>query len=124
MAGPRPARGAAWSYAAWALDCACLWVCLRAYGQTVAPELAVSAYGVANLVGMLPITPGGIGVIEGLLVPSLLATGAAAGAVVLGVLTWRLLQYWLPVPLAVLVGASLVWGHRRPGPLPGGDAAR
>lgn len=117
-------RGAAWSYANWALDCACLWVCLRAYGETVAPELRVSAYGLANLVGMVPITPGGIGVIEGLLVPSLIATGADAGAVVLGVLTWRLLQYWLPVPVAALAGASLVWGHRRAGPLPRQGPAR
>lgn len=45
-------------------------------------------------------------------VPGLVAAGAAAGPAVLGVLTWRLLQFWLPIPLAPVCWLSLELGRR------------
>jgi uncharacterized protein (TIRG00374 family) len=109
MRDPRAlAGGLAWSSTNWLLDAACLWVCLRAYGVDLAPELMLLTYGVACTVGQLPVTPGGLGVIEGLMVPGLVAAGAPAATAVLGVLTWRLLQYWGPIPLAGACWLSLV----------------
>lgn len=102
--------GATWSMVNWLLDALCLAVCLAAYGARVPPELVLTAYGLANMIGMLPLTPGGIGVIEGVLIPALIAAGAPGGAAVLGVLTWRLLQYWLPIPVAAVCWASLARG--------------
>lgn len=114
-AAPTRRRGLAWSVTNWLLDAACLWVCLAAYGEVMSPELVLSAYGVAGLVGLVPITPGGLGVVEGTLVPGLVVLGGASGPVVLGVLTWRLLQFWLPVPVAAVAWLSLRWdgGGRR-----------
>ena len=106
-AAPTRRRGLAWSVTNWLLDAACLWVCLAVYGEVMSPELVLSAYGVAGLVGLVPITPGGLGVIEGVLVPGLVVLGGASGPVVLGVLTWRLLQFWLPVPVAAVAWLSL-----------------
>lgn len=99
--------GLAWSTLNWLLDAGCLWVCLRAYGADLPIELVVSAYGLANALGLLPLTPGGLGIIEGTLVPALVAAGASAGVALLGVVTWRLLQYWLPIPVAGLCWLSL-----------------
>ena len=107
--------GATWSVVNWLLDALCLGVCLAAFGAHVPPELVLTAYGLANMVGLLPITPGGIGVIEGVLVPALIAAGAPAGPAVLGVLAWRLLQYWLPIPVAGLCWASLARPAAGPG---------
>jgi uncharacterized protein (TIRG00374 family) len=106
-------RGVAWAVANWLLDATCLWVCLRAAGASVPIELVIAAYGVVNAVAMLPITPGGIGIVEGLLIPALVAAGASSAAAVLGVLMWRLLQYWLPLPVAGLCWVSLDLGRRR-----------
>ena len=106
-AAPTRRRGLAWSVTNWLLDAACLWVCLAAYGEVMSPELVLSAYGVAGLLGLLPVTPGGLGVIEGTLVPGLVVLGGASGPVVLGVLTWRVLQFWLPVPVAAATWLSL-----------------
>lgn len=103
--------GLGWSAANWLLDAGCLWLCLRGYGADVPPELVLVSYGLAMLVGLLPVTPGGVGVVEGLLVPGLVAAGAAAGPALLGVLTWRLLQFWLPIPIAAGCWLSLS-GHR------------
>ena len=104
---PTRRRGLSWASANWVLDAACLWVCLAAYGEVMSPELVLSAYGVAGLLGLLPVTPGGLGVIEGTLVPGLVVLGGASGPVVLGVLTWRVLQFWLPVPVAAVTWLSL-----------------
>ncbi|WP_167880583.1 lysylphosphatidylglycerol synthase transmembrane domain-containing protein [Nocardioides guangzhouensis] len=114
--------GMTWAVANWLLDAICLWVCLAAAGASVPVELVIAAYGLVNVVALLPITPGGIGIVEGLLVPALVATGAPAGSALVGVLTWRLLQYWLPLPVAGLCWVSLGRpGHRlwNPGPADG-----
>jgi uncharacterized protein (TIRG00374 family) len=96
-----------WAATNWLLDAACLWVCLRTFGysEQVGPLLAV--YGLVNLVAMLPITPGGLGIVEGVLIPAVVSFGSPRGVAVLGVLTWRLIAFWLPIPLSWLTMASL-----------------
>ena len=62
---------------------------------------------------LLPITPSGLGVVEGVLIPAVVSLGASASVALLGVLTWRLVQFWLPVPLALLTYISLRVGVLR-----------
>jgi hypothetical protein len=102
----------AWAVANWLLDIAALWVFLLAFGYSENPAHLLVAYGLACLVGLVPITPGGLGIIEGVLVPAIVAFGTPQGIALLGVLSWRLVQYWLPMPLSVVAYASL-----RAGPL-------
>jgi len=91
----------------WVLDATALWVCLAAFGEVVQPGLLLAAYGAANLLGLLPLTPGGLGVVEGVLIPGLLAFGVGGGAAVLGVLSWRVIQFWLPIPVGGIAYAAL-----------------
>ncbi|HEX4442107.1 MAG TPA: YbhN family protein [Galbitalea sp.] len=91
----------------WMLDIAALWVMLLAFGHSTDPRTLLVAYGLASLVGLLPITPGGLGIIEGVLIPALVGFGTPQGIAILGVLTWRLVQYWLPMPLAAAAYLSL-----------------
>ncbi len=102
----------AWAAANWLLDAAALWVLIMAFGFTVDPRRLLVAYGLACLVGLLPITPGGLGIIEGVLIPALVGFGTPQGIALLGVLSWRLVQYWMPMPLAAAAYLSL-----RAGPL-------
>jgi uncharacterized protein (TIRG00374 family) len=116
----RMAAAIAWAAVNWLLDACALWVFLLAFGFTQNPAHLLVAYGLACLVGLVPITPGGLGVIEGVLIPALVGFGAPAGIAALGVISWRLVQYWLPMPLAVGAYASLRAGPFRPGrALPG-----
>jgi uncharacterized protein (TIRG00374 family) len=97
----RTARAVAFGMSNWLLDASCLYVCLLAYpGPHLGPEVVLTAYGFANLLGLLPLTPGGLGLVEGSLIPLLIALGGPASGAVLGVLTWRVFQFWLPVPVA------------------------
>ena len=102
--------GIFWATANWLLDAAALWVFLQAFGVWVNPINLIVAFGVANVVAAIPITPGGLGVVETVL-PSLLVTfGAPAGAAGLAVLAWRLVQFWLPIPLGGISYATLKLG--------------
>jgi uncharacterized protein (TIRG00374 family) len=99
----------------WVLDAAVLWVCLAAFGEVVHPGLLLTAYGAANLLGLLPVTPGGLGVVEGVLMPALVAFGVGGGAAVLGVLSWRVVQFWLPMPVGAVAYLALRVGDARSG---------
>lgn len=104
-----------WAACNWIFDAASLWVCLKAYGVSLGPGALLTAYGAANLVGLLPVTPGGLGIVEGVLIPALSALGGAAVApVTLGVLTWRLFEFWIPIPISGLTYLSLRIRPRHP----------
>ena len=109
---------ALWPTANWLLDAAALWVFLAAYGHVMDPIALLLAYCIASLLAVLPITPGGLGIIEGVLIPWLLGFGVPAGVAVLGVVSWRLIQFWAPIPVAGLCYLSLRtpgWRNRVPG---------
>ncbi|MEZ5244134.1 MAG: YbhN family protein [Acidimicrobiales bacterium] len=100
-ARPSDARSAlAWGTANWLLDAASLWVFLSIAGTDVAPQTAVVVFGLANLAGLLPMTPGGLGVVDLTMTAALAGLGAPAEAAVIGVAGYRLSHYWLPIPAA------------------------
>ncbi|HEY2551523.1 MAG TPA: lysylphosphatidylglycerol synthase transmembrane domain-containing protein [Streptosporangiaceae bacterium] len=105
---------AAWSLANWGFDYLSLWASLRAFGVPTNPILLFEAFCVAQVVASLPISPAGLGVVEGSLVPLLIAFGTTQTTAILGVLAWRLFNYWLPLPAgAAAYGAILADRHRR-----------
>ncbi|MDQ4098491.1 MAG: YbhN family protein [Actinomycetota bacterium] len=100
-------RAVGWATANWLLDAASLWVFLAAFGHATSIDGLLIAYGLANVLGALPITPGGLGIIEGVLTPTLVGFGAPGGVAVLGVVSWRLVNFWLPIPAGGLAYLSL-----------------
>ncbi len=55
------------------------------------------AYAAANIASAIPITPGGLGVIEVTLVAITVGFGAPRATAVLAVLGYRVVNYWLPL---------------------------
>ena len=74
-----------------------------------AQVLAVFAF--ARLLTAIPLTPGGVGVVELALITGLTRAGGDAAQVVAAVLLFRLLTYVLPILLGAF--AYLVWRRRR-----------
>lgn len=103
-------RGVLWAAANWLLDAACLWVLLQAFGETMNPINLIVAYGVINVVASIPITPGGLGVVETALPALLITFGAPFQEATFAVLAWRLIQFWMPIPVGGLSYASLKLG--------------
>ncbi len=104
-------RVAAWAAANWLLDAASLWVFLRAFGPTVSVDALIIAFGLANVFAVIPVTPGGLGIIEGVLIPTLVGFGMSRSDATLGVISYRFAQYWLPMPLG-----AFMYGTLRVGP--------
>ena len=91
----------------WVFDAASLWVMLAALGQPIGVGPLLTVYGVGTLLTFLPLTPGGLGIVEGVMVPALIGFGVPHSAALLGVIGWRLFEYWLPIPVGGIAYASL-----------------
>jgi len=98
----------------WLFDAGSLWVLFAAFGHILGIGAILTVYGLGTILAQLPLTPGGIGIVEGVMVPAFVAFGAPASIAVLGVIGWRLLEYWMPLPLSLVAYTSLRLGPLRP----------
>lgn len=116
LASNRPVLLAAvgWAAANWLLDAASLWIFIAAFGFRVGVDGLIVAYGLANVLAAIPITPSGMGVVEAVLTPTLVGFGAPRGIAILGVISYRLFNFWLPIPLGGLTYLSLTVDRQRP----------
>ncbi len=80
-----------------AFDYLCLLAALRATGARPRPSLILVAYAVAGVVGMIPATPGGLGLVEASLTGLLVLAEVNSSQAVLATLTYRLASYWAPL---------------------------
>jgi uncharacterized protein (TIRG00374 family) len=96
-----------WASLNWMLDAASLWCFVAAFGSFVNPVELFAAYGIANVAGALPLTPGGLGVIDSVTPLLLIGFGATRSVATLGVLGWRVVNYWLPIPTGAAAYVSL-----------------
>jgi putative heme transporter len=101
----------------WLFDCGCLALSFMAVGASVPWKGLLLAYGAGQLAANLPITPGGLGVVEGSLTIALVAYGGVAPSTVVAVLLYRVLSFWLALPVGWGAWGWLAWtGRRRPRP--------
>ena len=91
----------------WLLDAFALWLVLAALGYPLYIGNLLIAYGIASILSLLPLTPGGIGIMEGVLVPSLVGFGVPGSVALVGVVGWRVLEFWLPIPVSLVSYISL-----------------
>jgi uncharacterized protein (TIRG00374 family) len=96
-----------WASLNWLLDAASLWCFVAAFGHLANPVELFAAYGIANVAGALPITPGGLGVVDSLAPLLLVGFGVTRSVATLGVLGWRMVNFWLPIPTGALSFVSL-----------------
>ena len=104
------ARVAGWASANWLLDAAALWVFLRAFGGSMPVDGLIIAFGLANVIAVIPVLPGGLGIMEGVLIPSIVGFGLTRANAVLGVASYRFAQYWFPLVLGGMAYLSLRLG--------------
>ena len=94
-----------WAWAAimglsyWIADCACLVLSFGAVGAGVPWRGLLLAYGAGQLAASLPITPGGLGVVEGSLTAALVNFGGGQYSTVAAVLLYRVISFWLLLPV-------------------------
>jgi uncharacterized protein (TIRG00374 family) len=112
----RSALGARWweavagAAARWLFDWLTLLTALAAVGQHPRPTLVLLAFCTAQLLAQVPITPGGLGVVEAGLTGALVLIGVPASAAAVATLAYRLVSYWLALPAGGI--AYLYHRHR------------
>jgi len=97
----------AWASLNWLLDAASLWCFIAAFGGFASPVDLFAAYGIANVLGALPVSPAGLGVIDSVTPVLLVGFGLTRSVATLGVLAWRLVNFWLPIPAGAAAYVSL-----------------
>lgn len=93
----------------WVFDLLALATAIQAVGASPRFSLVLLAYVTAQLLAQIPVTPGGLGVVEAGLTATLALAGVRGGDAAVAVLAYRLVSYWLMLP-AGLVGWIV---HRR-----------
>ncbi|MDE3108194.1 MAG: flippase-like domain-containing protein [Acidobacteriota bacterium] len=96
------------------LDYASLLAVLRATGTHPNPSLVLLAYAATTVVALLPLTPGGLGLVEASLSGLLVLAHVPSANAVVATLAFRLGSYWLPT---IAGGLCYVLYRRRYGPL-------
>ena len=96
----------------WAFDYFALVAAVAATGAAVESVPLLLAYVAASVLGMIPITPGGLGFVEAGLAVTLVWAGLSGANATLATLAYRLVSYWLP--LTAGVAAALVYRNRYP----------
>ncbi len=77
----------------------CLAACVHAMGGSASIAAIAVVYLTGSALGSIVPTPGGLGAVEAALVAGLSAAGLPGDTAVSSVLLFRILTFWLPVPL-------------------------
>ena len=100
---------AAFGYAAanWLTDLLCLAASTRALGLPIGITTLASIYLGVQIVRQVPITPGGVGLIETAFIAGITAAGTGAASATAAVLLYRVLSCWLIIPIGFLATIPL-----------------
>lgn len=107
--GPRWGRAVTAAALNWAFDYLALVAALYAVGADPRLSLVLLAYAGAAVLGMIPITPGGLGFVEAGLWWLLVVSGISSQDALLATAAWRFVSLWLPI----LCGPPALLAHRR-----------
>ncbi len=94
---------------------------LRATGASPKAPLVLLAYAATAVIALVPLTPGGLGIVEASLSGLLVLAGVGSASAIIATLAYRLVTYWLPI---LAGGGVYVAFRRRYGPVKFGAAAR
>jgi len=107
--GVRWPRALAASIGIWAFDYLSLVAVLAALHTNPRPSVVLLAFTAAKILAMIPITPGGLGIVEVGLTGMLSLAGIPGAEALLATLAYRIVSYWLSLP----AGLAAWWVFRR-----------
>ncbi|HLH28045.1 MAG TPA: lysylphosphatidylglycerol synthase transmembrane domain-containing protein, partial [Acidimicrobiales bacterium] len=98
----------------WLLDAAVVVAALVAVGVPVPWRDVLIIYGLTQISASFPITPAGLGIVAGSLAALLTAYGVALGPALAVVILYRILSFWILVPIgwAIWGGLEIESRHR------------
>jgi glycosyltransferase 2 family protein len=79
-----------------AFDVLCLWLVFLAARNPVTAGVLIAGYGLPRFVGKVAVVPGGVGIVEAMMVALYSAMGVDSGVALLVVLAYRVISFWVP----------------------------
>jgi putative heme transporter len=110
------ARVVAIALAVWCCDFLCLACSFLAVHGSIPWAGVLVAYGAAQVVGSLPVVPGGFGIVEGSLAVILTGYGAARATALAAAIAFRIVAFWLAIVVGWASVGLIAWQARRPDP--------
>jgi len=101
LSGKRFLAAMGLALANWLLDIFVLYLFFLALGHHQHFGALLVAYAIANLAAAIPLTPAGLGFVEATLIGVSVAFGAPRQIAVVAVLGYRLVNFWLPLPVGL-----------------------
>jgi len=96
----------------WLLDCVVAIAAMEALAVRVPWSGVLVVYGLTQISAAIPITPGGIGVVEGSMTALLHAYGVPLSGALPVVLLYRIVSFWILVPIGWAVWGALEMSTR------------
>ncbi|MEY2464874.1 MAG: putative heme transporter [Acidimicrobiaceae bacterium] len=94
-------------------DYLALYAALLAAGASPNPVVPLAALAAANITGMIPITPGGLGFVEAGLTATLAVAGVPAEQALVAAVAYRAASTWLPVGGGLVAYVAFQLRHSR-----------
>lgn len=88
------------------LQVALMWSCLIALQVHVGFGAVLAAFAVERMLSLVPITPGGVGVVETAATATLVGFGADPVGAAAGIVLFRVFSYLIEIPLGAVVAAT------------------
>jgi uncharacterized membrane protein YbhN (UPF0104 family) len=103
----------------WAGNIGILWASFEAFGVKVPFGVLVQGYFVGMVANLAPSPAAGVGTVDAGLIGAFVLFGIPASTVFPAILMFRLVGFWLPIPVGVLAFIQLRrtvarWGHETP----------
>ncbi len=102
-----------WGTLNWLADCACFAMMFLAIHAPIPWKGLLLAYGAGQLAANLPVTPGGLGVVEGSITIALVAFGGSEATTPYAVLLYRIISFWFILVIGWLFIGQLALQVRR-----------
>lgn len=99
----------------WGFEYLALVMAVRGAGHDDTSSVLLLAFVTASLLAKIPLTPGGLGFVEAGLTGMLVLAGLSGGDAAIATLAYRLVSYWLPIPLGAAAYGLHFFRMRRRG---------
>lgn len=91
------------SFVIWGFEIFRVYIIFLAFGATISPIVIAEVFILACLVGMIPLLPGGLGAVDGVMIIFYSAAGISPSLAAATTVIERLISFWLPTILGMVI---------------------
>ena len=91
------------SFVIWIFEILRVYIVFLAFGATVSPIIIGEVFIIASLVGMVPLLPGGLGAVDGIMVVFYYVAGISASVSAAATVIERLISFWMATILGMVI---------------------